>query len=160
MSLQTGAPAPAVEVDAASQQLARGVKGGANWYFYIGALSLINSVLLLIGDESTFLVGLGITQVVDVLIQLLRPELSQSLGMVLVALGFVINLVIIGMFVAFGFLARAGRGWAFLVGMALYLFDGILVLVFGDLLAAGFHLFALVMLGLGYRALRAQQAAG
>ena len=96
MSLQTGAPAPAVEVDAASQQLARGVKGGANWYFYIGALSLINSVLLLIGDESTFLVGLGITQVVDVLIQLLRPELSQSLGMVLVALGFVINLVLLG----------------------------------------------------------------
>ncbi|HEX9796489.1 MAG TPA: hypothetical protein VGA52_05805 [Anaerolineales bacterium] len=50
--------------------------------------------------------------------------------------------------------------WSFLVGMALYLFDGILVLVFGDLLAAGFHLFALVMLGLGYRTLRAQQAAG
>ncbi|MGI8656220.1 MAG: hypothetical protein ACR2LC_13505 [Pyrinomonadaceae bacterium] len=38
---------------------------GANWFFWIAALSMINSVVLLMNGQWNFLAGLGITQLID-----------------------------------------------------------------------------------------------
>ena len=39
--------------------------GGATWFYWIAALSLINSVVILMGSEWSFIIGLGVTQFVD-----------------------------------------------------------------------------------------------
>jgi len=41
------------------------LKGGASWFVWIAALSVINSVILLSGGTWSFIFGLGITQIVD-----------------------------------------------------------------------------------------------
>ena len=40
-------------------------KGGANWFFWIAGLSVINSLIITFGGEMSFVIGLGITQFID-----------------------------------------------------------------------------------------------
>ena len=45
--------------------LERQITNGANWFFWIAGLSLINSVLHLAGVSISFLIGLGLTELID-----------------------------------------------------------------------------------------------
>ena len=42
-------------------------KSGASWFFWIAGLSIINSIILLAGGQWNFIVGLGVTQIIDVI---------------------------------------------------------------------------------------------
>ena len=119
------------------------VLNSANWFFWIAALSLIGSFISMTGESRHFLIGLGITQVVD--------EVGKLAGSSAVA--FVINLFITGVVAMFGFFARKGQKWAFLVGMILYALDGVLLLVATDFLSVAFHAFALFAIFRGFRQL-------
>ncbi|HPM80992.1 MAG TPA: hypothetical protein PLF81_09845, partial [Candidatus Anammoximicrobium sp.] len=48
-----------------AQLHARGTSG-AGWFYWIAALSLVNSIILLSGGDRHFVVGLGVTLVADV----------------------------------------------------------------------------------------------
>jgi hypothetical protein len=131
----------------------REVKSGANVFFFIAALSVINSVIYLGGGSWHFLVGLGITQVVDGI-----SDNADSGTATLVA--FIIDMALSGAFVVFGVFGRRERKWAFFAGMILYALDGLLFLIVPalaketpDFLSLGFHLFFLVLLYFGLRSL-------
>jgi hypothetical protein len=109
----------------------RVVKVGANWFLTVAILSMINSVLSMSGAGIRFIFGLGIAEFVDVL--------AHQAGQSGFALDLVINGFVAGVFVVFWNFARKGQQWAFIVGMALYALDAMVMLYFKDILAVAFH---------------------
>jgi hypothetical protein len=120
------------------------LKSGASWFFWIAGLSVVNSILVMTGSEWSFIIGLGLTQVIDALTREAGPATQLA--------GFAVDLLIAGVFVLFGFFARQGKPWSFWVGMIVYTLDGILFLMVPDWLSIGFHVFALYCIWNGLRA--------
>jgi hypothetical protein len=128
-------------------------KGGANWFYWIAGLSIVNSVISLLQGGLGFIFGLGITQFVDAVGAAIVEERGDGAGLIrIIALG--VSVFFAGFFVLFGWLANQGMGWAFLIGMVLYALDGLLYLLVQDWLSLGFHGFALYCMFNGYTALR------
>jgi len=121
-------------------------KSGANWFFWIAALSLINSIMTMAGTEWGFIMGLGITQVFDAV----GAELGGARFVT-----FAMSVLCAGVFVFFGAMANKRLGWAYVTGMVLYAMDGLWFLLVGDLLGVGFHVFVLFWVFNGYRAHKA-----
>jgi hypothetical protein len=157
-----GKQPPAEEQPSASthvQELVQQLNGGASWFFVIAVLSIVNSVLMFAGTTWTFIFGLGITQIIDGLAMGVAQAIETGAGVWIVrAIGLAFNLGIAGFFILFGWLARKGYGVVFIIGMLLYLFDGLLLLLFMDILGLGFHAFALFLMFRGYSALRQLRA--
>lgn len=139
-SSNTGSAGTAVRAGVSPQVVA-----GASWFFWIAALSLVNSFITMSGSNWHFILGMGVTLVMDVI--------GAHTGSVGTVVAFVVNLVIAGIVVLFGVFARKGQKWAFLVGMVLYTCDGVLLLVFRDFLSAAFHVYALFCIFRGFKAL-------
>jgi hypothetical protein len=128
-------------------------KSGAGWFYWIAGLSLINSVIMMVGGGWSFMIGLGITQLIDAIAGVMAEGLGSDMGVVIRLVAFVLDVVIAGIVVGFGMLARKRHKWAFIVGMVLYALDGLIFLWAGDYLSMGFHLFVLFWLYQGVRAL-------
>ena len=126
---------------------------GANWFFWIAGLSLVNSAVILSGSDWSFVIGLGTTQVIDVIATEVaqQPDAPET-TVKLVAFG--LDLVVAGMVVLFGILARTRFVTAFVIGMFLYGIDGLIFVLAEDWLSIGFHAFALFGLWGGLKALR------
>jgi hypothetical protein len=122
------------------------LNSGANWFFWIAGLSLVNYFLTLMGSKTVFIVGLGITQVVEGI----TSEGQSNLKII----SFLLDVSIAGIFVAFGYFAKKGFSWCFTTGMILYTLDGLIFLIEPDFLSIGFHLFALYNI---YRGLKANK---
>ena len=125
------------------------VKGAASWFIWIGGLSLLNSVIVMAGGGLHFIVGLGITQVVD--------ALAHEAGTSGIVLDLIINGFVVGLFAVFFHFGRKGQSWAFIVGMLLYAADGLILLAFKDILSVAFHAYALYRIYTGLKALPALQ---
>jgi hypothetical protein len=130
------------------------MKAGASWFLWVAGLSMVNSILSLSGSGFRFIFGLGMAQVVD--------ALAHQAGDSGFALDLVINGFVAAVFVLFWNFARKGQNWAFIVGMALYLLDGLILLGFKDILGAAFHAYVLFRVYGGMKAVpvfqRLQQA--
>lgn len=133
-------------------------RGGANWFFWIAGLSLVNSIVILVGGGWSFVVGLGITQVFDAVAAAAVEEGMAGASGTVLGIVFLLDLAVAGVFVLFGVLARKGYVWAFVVGMVLYGLDGLLFLLVQDWLSIAFHAFALVGLFGGLSAWKKLQA--
>ena len=126
---------------------------GGDWFFWIAGFSVINSVLAFANTSIHFVIGLGTTELFD----------SGVLGL---GKGPAIALDILAsaFYVLYGFFARKGARWAFIVGAVFYALDGLLLLFFKDWLAVAFHAYALFRIFQGFQAaqqlhaLRAQAA--
>ncbi len=115
-------------------------RNGANWFYWIAGLSLVNSLISVFGGQWNFIVGLGITQVVDAIVS----HGGEATGITAPKIiGLIVDLVIAAIFVVCGFFSNNLQIWAFVIGIVLYLLDGLLMLVIGDFLSAGFHAFVL-----------------
>jgi len=147
MSLGPGVgPAPALaDLNVQKARAEQVVKSGAGWFLWIGLLSIVNSVVGLAGGGVHFIVGLGITQVVD--------ALAREVGKSGIVLDIIINGFVVGIFVLFWKFAGKGKSWAFIVGMLLYALDAILLLMFKDLFSVAFHGYALFRIYNGMKAL-------
>lgn len=136
------------------QQMETVAKACASWFLWLAGCSMVNSVLSAAGAGIQFIFGLGITSIVDVF--------AHQAGNTGLVLNLIVNAFIAGVFVLFWYLAKQGHKWAFLVGMALYVIDGLILLPSHDFLGAAFHLYVLYRLYQGYttfsRFLAAQQA--
>ncbi|MBZ5572583.1 MAG: hypothetical protein LAO09_11985 [Acidobacteriia bacterium] len=121
------------------------VSAGAKWFYWIAGLSLINSLVVIFGGNIHFVVGLGIPSVVV-------DTWAKQAGIAGSVLDIGINGFVAGVFVLFGYFAVKGQKWAFLVGMALYALDGLLLFSMKDYLSVGFHAYALFAI---YRGLQA-----
>jgi len=142
------APSPSTAVVAASDpQVLAQLSRGASWFYWIAALSLVNSIVAITGNDWRFIFGLGITQVLD--------ELGNHFGGAakFVALG--LNLVVAGIFVLFGVFAHKRHLWAFITGMVLFALDALLMLLLvTDWLGLALHGFVLFCLFRGLQACR------
>lgn len=145
--VEAGPPTAGLEL----LRLQQTAKGGANWFIWIAALSAFNSLSLRLELGFGFLAGLGLTQLVD--------ALGAAFGPSAEAVAVVINLMAVGLFIAVGRLALRYPA-VYVVGMAAYLLDAVPLVVFGDYLGAGFHVFALFFMFKGFQAARSLHAAG
>ena len=130
------------------QQLEQRMKSGANWFYWIAALSLVTSIISLAGGNWAFLVSLGVTQLVDAVANVGADRVGW--GVKVVALVF--DLVAAGLFALLGMFAGKRQTWAFVVGMVLYLLDALVCLFIGFWLGLAFHAFALYSIFGGYKA--------
>ncbi len=132
--------------------LQRKVKSGANNFHWIAGLSVINTLIFLFGGGLTFVVGLGITQLIDGFAYA-AAEYSPANAIFFHGIGFLFDLFFAGIFVLFGIFAGKGKMWAFITGMILYGLDAILIIAFEDFLGFAFHLLFLFFLFGGVQAL-------
>lgn len=140
-------------VQAAVVELTRRMKSGASNFYWIAALSVINSLVLEFGGSSYFVVGLASTLIVDTIF----VEIARSAGegsLVVKLIGLAISVFIAGIFALFGLFANRGKSWAFIVGMVLYVLDTLIMLGVREWMGLIFHgLFLFGLFG-GWRALR------
>src|SRR5215813_12521715 len=101
---------PTAPPSAEHQALERQRRGGGQWFYWIAGLSLINAALAFSGQQWRFILGLGVTQVVQ--------ELAEQSGGAGVKAG-IVGLAMIGFFAALGQRAILGNRWAFVLGMVL-----------------------------------------
>lgn len=114
---------------------------GANWFYWIAGLSLLNSVIMLVGGHIVFVVGLAVTGIFDQMAMVIAQQTPEA---ALLAKGAAFAwAVIVALFVAaIGKLAGRRYMPVYAVGMGLYLVDGLLFLVLGAWLSAAFHALA------------------
>ena len=127
---------------------------GANWFFWIAGLSIVNSLVAVFEGEWGFIIGLGITQLVDGLALAIAAEASGSAATIIKFVAFVFDVFVAMIFVMFGWMARKRHAWAFVAGMLLYLLDGLLFLLIGDIIGIIFHGVALFFIYGGYAAFK------
>lgn len=139
-----GAPASTpANTDAAT--LAQ-LKSGASWFYWIAALSLVNSIVAFTGSDWRFIIGLGITQIFDAI----GHEMASAGKIV----ALVLDLLAAGVLVVFGVFANKGHLWAFVTGMVLFALDGLIFLLVQDWIGVAFHAFVLYCLFRGAQACR------
>jgi hypothetical protein len=139
---------------------------GAHWFYWIAALSLVTSVIALVGGNWAFFASLGITQIIDALaVQALAPRIGEGVKLV----AFVLDVLAAGLFALLGYFATKLNTWAFVAGMALYVLDALLflglVLLFGALslqafIVLAFHAYVLWNMFNGYKAAARLAASG
>jgi len=126
------------------------VKSGASWFYWIAGLSIVNTISAMSGSDWGFILGLGITQVIDVF-----GRQFDSTGMVI---AIALDAVVFGLFITFGIFANKKHLWAFIVGMLLYALDGVIYVLGEGWLSVGFHVFALFYIFKGFQAARELRA--
>ncbi|MEO0794492.1 MAG: DUF4339 domain-containing protein [Verrucomicrobiota bacterium] len=142
-----------------SQELAKAAgvfQGGARWYYWIAGLSLVNSAIALFDGGTYFVVGLAVSIIVDQI----GYGLSETMGQAAMYGAFGVNLVISAIVAAFGYFSLKGVRWLMIVGIVLYVGDGLIFLLFQDWLSVAFHAYATFCLVNGTIALGKLNAAG
>jgi hypothetical protein len=126
---------------------------GANWFYFVAALSIVNTAMLLGGANRHFVIGMAVTQIVDMFgigIVQEAPQHKQAVYAVVICINLLIALFVAG----FAWLAKRRVTGVFVIGMLLYLFDGLLFVLFQDWLSAAFHAYALFAMMSGWSAFR------
>ena len=131
-------PANKFELDNLQVDIAK----AASWFFWIAGLSVINSLLFYMGANMNFILGLGMTQLVDGL----AAGLSNGANFI----ALIPDLMIAGFFFYIGYRSKKIDKWAFVTGIILYTLDALIYLFFSEWFAFGFHVFALVMIIRGF----------
>lgn len=151
----TADPLQAVRAELA-QLHARGTSG-AGWFFWIAALSLVNSVILLSGGDRHFVVGLGVTSIADVVANAFADQ-DPNIAGVAKGIAFGFSVFVAAVVCLFGWLSRRPILPIFVLGMILYLLDGLIYVLVGDWMSVGFHVFVLVGMWSGFNAYRQMKA--
>ena len=79
---------------------------------------------------------------------------AKEAGGIGLAAGLVVNIFVAAICAAFGVLGNRRQAWALWVGMVLYTFDGLLLLLFQDWLSVAFHAYALFRIYQGLGAIK------
>ena len=134
------------------EQLAQRLPGflsGARWFWWIAGLSAVNVACDLAHANVNFVLGLAFT--------LLAHGAFESN----IAIALVIDVFFIGGFWLIGLQAQKGRTWAFALGAAVYVCDGLIYMKFADWMPVAFHALALFYIGKAFMSLQqARKATG
>jgi hypothetical protein len=120
------------------------LKSGARWFYWVAGLSLVNTAAAFTGGHMHFVIGLGITQVVDLV--------ARKAGAAATLPALVIDVMIAGAFFALGLWSSRCNQFAFGAGMLLYAADGALLFLAHDWLSVAFHGLALFYMYRGFAA--------
>jgi hypothetical protein len=134
-------------------KITKSFENGYKWFYWIAGLSLINSAAHLAKSDFSFVIGLGVTQIVDAIALALTKE-HPEITTVVNIIAFIFAAIFAGIFALFGWLAGKKHGWPFIVGLILYTFDGLIFLLVQDWMSIAFHGFAFVCILMGYTNLR------
>jgi hypothetical protein len=132
--------------DSARHVTRTSVLHGADWFFWLAILSVINSLIVYFYNIPNTPMALGITQWIDGTQSGIKSSLSEG--------WLVIDLLIAAALAGFGLIARRGSDIAFVVGIFLYLIDAFLMIGMRDFFGFGVHLVALFFLFKGLLASR------
>ena len=122
------------------------VHSGANWFYWIAGLSLLNSILFFAHSQWGFFVGLGSTDIINWLMSKTETGIIIGLGL---------SLGISAGFAALGYYAhRPEYRWTFITGILLYVLDSAILVTLGGWLSLIFHGYALINLYAGLNASR------
>lgn len=117
---------------------------GANWFIWIAGLSILNTVIYLMGYQLNFVVGLGATQFIDGIANVVYGNFK--------IIAFVLDIIVAGIFALFGVFAKKRYKWSFIIGMILYSADALIFIFFQDWIAVAFHVYALFGIFKGFQA--------
>jgi hypothetical protein len=117
------------------------VREAARWFFWIVALTVMDSLFAVLGSQIHRFTGLGATDLVD------RFTGVRSIAHVMA------NTWLGTPFLFLGFWALEGQRTAFTIGLGLYACDTALLVAAHDYFSLPFHAFVLYQLYLGYAAL-------
>lgn len=120
------------------------LSSGVGWFYWIAGLSIINTVIYLIGSNWSFIVGLGVTQLID--------GFAHGASMSGKVIAFILDVVVAGIYVLFGILTKRRHKWAFIVGMILYAVDALIFILVKDWICIAFHVFVLYQIYMGLKA--------
>jgi hypothetical protein len=123
-------------------------KSGANWFYWIAGLTIVTSLIAAFGGGIRFLLSLGITQMIDGTATALSGEGFGAAKVV----ALVLDLIVTGIFILFGFLAGKKLLWAYIIGMIAFTLDGLVVLLIQDIVGTIAHIVILFFLFRGFLA--------
>jgi hypothetical protein len=153
--IEDEAPRATGELAAAARaELQKRGRSGADWFFWIAGLSLVNTAIMHFGGNIQFVVGLGVTLIVDAVAREAGAGADDSKKLILtvVAVGFSVFCSAIAALV--GWLSRKGFLVIYGVGMFVYVLDGALFLLLQDWFSIAFHGLALWSMWSGFTAFR------
>lgn len=128
--------------------LATKYRSGANWFYWIAGLTIVTSIMSFTGADWRFLISLGTTQVIDALANVMSAELGGAPKVV----ALVLDLILTGVFVVFGVLANKKFLWAYILGMAVFVIDGLVSLLVQDWVGVIAHVVVLIFMVPGFMA--------
>ena len=118
------------------------LKSGARWFYWVAGLSLANTAAPFTGSHVHFVMGLGITRIVDLV--------AYRAGAAATLPALVIDVMIAAALVAIGVWSSRCNQFAFGIGMLLYAADGVLLVLAHDYLSVAFHVLALFYMYRGF----------
>lgn len=137
------------EVDQIHQaELTQRYRSGANWFYWIAGLTIITSVIGLLGGGWRFFLSLGTTQLIDAIANVT----SENLGNATKVIALVLDIFITALFAVLAYLAHKKQLWAYVAGMAVFLLDGLVSLAIFDWLGIIVHGIVLFVMFRGYQA--------
>ncbi len=139
-------------------QLENQLKAGAGWFYWIGGLSLLNTLIVFFGGSISFVVGLGLTQIIDAIPSILAEEFGPDAATTAKWIGLALTVVISGVFALFGYFSRKQIRWVFILGMVLYTLDLLILIWATDIAGILFHALALFGLYKGFQAIKLLKA--
>lgn len=128
----------------AHSQLAQGYRSGVKWFYWIAALTIITSLISFFGGGIRFLISMGVTQFFD--------AVAHEIGGAAQVVALVLDFIATGIFALFGYLAGKKMLWAYIVGMVVFLLDGLLSLALVDVVGIIAHAVILFFLFRGFQA--------
>jgi hypothetical protein len=159
--LATGGATKTAEIPAVSATMAnensaqvtalqQRLESGANWFYWIAGLSLVNAVTAAFGSDWAFVIGLGISQILSGVANAVRGTANASF--VFTGILWILNFAVVGFFAACGWFARRPSNAAFIVGITLFAMDSLIFLLAADWIGVIFHAVALFYLWNGFTA--------
>jgi hypothetical protein len=133
--------------------LAQAYKGASSNFYTIAAFSLINSIIAAFQGGLHFVIGLGITQLIDAFAYVFGKNVPD-LKLAFMIISGSLDLLVCGVIALFGFLASRSHNWAIVTGMALYALDAMLMLFFNDWIGFAFHLYFLWRIWMNWQVIR------
>lgn len=124
----------------------RAIINGANWFLWIGILSIFNIVAILFNQNLSFIVGLNY----NYFFLGVMNGLNEATGINLMWLGYVLSITCSLLFVLIWNKSKNYNKRFYLTGLILYSIDTIPPLFTKQFFNFGFHVFALWILFVGY----------
>ena len=138
-----------IEETEKNQTQTRIISNGASWFLWIAILSALNIIALIFKQNVTFVIGLGTNYVIIGIIDAIR----RITGTNFMALGIILSFLISGLFILIWNKSKKGNHKVYLIGMIWYTLDTLIFLISKEWYSIGFHIFALLGLYGGYKAL-------
>ena len=135
-----------------SAALRQQIDSSANWFYWVAGLSLVNTVIAALGSKWSFIVGLGIPQLL--ISEAAQMRLTPDAPALLIATLWGVSFAITAFFAACGWFASRPSIAAFIAGAVLFALDSAIFVLATDWIGVAFHALVLYFFWKGIVAAR------